>query len=222
MELAELILKYIEALIWPTVTVFVLFFFKDELSKLFDRAKKVELPGGISIEAFENKLEQAKQLEKEIKSERKPEIAQLIEKHSNDTEANKKMINLGLKPSPSGLDLNYYRQLAQTDKQLAMAGLKMDLELMIRNLAQGFGLEINMKMPISKVIKVLLDNGYIYSKQADFMKIIFQLTSYAIHGGQINEDQIESVLELGETLVDDYIAWLDWGFRNKNCIQQNL
>ncbi len=215
MEIAELILKYIEVLIWPTVTVFVLLFFKDELSKLFDRAKKVELPGGISIEAFENKLEQAQQLDKEIKSERKPEIAQLIEKHDNNTEANKKMINYGLKPSTSGLDLNYYRQLAQTDKQLAMAGLRMDLELMIRNLAQGFGLDMSEKVPIIKVIRALFDKGHINSKQADFMKIIFQLTSYAIHGGQINEDQIESVLELGETLVDDYVAWLDWGFRNE-------
>jgi len=214
MEIAELILKYIEVLIWPLVALFVIFYFKDELSKLFERAKKVELPGGISIEAFENKLEQAKKLEKEIKSERKPEIAELIKKHDNDTQANKRMIKLGLKPSPSGLDLNYYRQLAQTDKQLSMAGLRIDLELMIRNLAQGFKLKVNENTSVNKVLKVLLDKGFIHSKQSEFMKIIFQLTNYAIHGGEINEEQIDSVLELGETLVEDYVAWLDWGFEN--------
>jgi hypothetical protein len=214
MKLAELILKYIEVLIWPLVTVFILMYFKDELSKLFSRAKKVELPGGISIEAFENKLEKAKQLDREIKSERKPEITELIAKHNNETEANKRMIELGLKPSPSGLDLDYYRSLAKTDIQLAMAGLRMDLELMIRNLAQGFKIKTTDMEPINKVLKSLLDHGAVNTKQVDFMKIIFQLTNYAIHGGQINQEQVESVLELGETLVEDYVAWLDWGFQS--------
>ena len=212
MEIAELILKYVEALIWPFITGFILIRFRSELSKLFERAKKVELPGGISFEAFENKLEEAKELEKEIISERKPEVSTIIEKHNKDTQANKRMVELGLKPSPSGLDLNYYRFVAKTDKQLSMAGLRMDLELMIRNLVKGFDLTVGEKEPINKVIRVLLDNGKIYSKQADFMKIIFELTNYAVHGGQISNQQIEQVLELGQTLVDDYTAWLDWGF----------
>ena len=79
MEIAELILKYLEVLVWPFVTIFIIFLFRKELVKLFDRAKKVELPGGISIETFERKLQEAKKLDKEIKSERNPEIAQKIE-----------------------------------------------------------------------------------------------------------------------------------------------
>lgn len=214
MQIAELILRFIEAVIWPVVTIFLLFLFKDELSKLLERAKKVDLPGGISIQTFENKLKEAKQLDKEIKSERKPEIAELLKKNFDETEINKKMIELGLKPSPSGLYMDYYRELYQTDKQLAMAGLRMDLELMLRNLAKGFKLEIKERLPVTKVISSLLDKRHITYKQAEFMKIILQLTGYAVHGGQITEEQVDSMFELGETLVEDYIAWLDWGFKN--------
>lgn len=214
MEIAEIILKYIEALIWPAITVFILLYFKDELSKLFDRAKKVELPGGISIETFEDKLEEAKQLEKEIKSERKPETTAILKRQARmKSDANKKMIDLGLRPSPSGLDLNYYRELAKNDKQLAMGGLRMDLELMVRNLAKGFNLDVKTNESTSQIINQLLRNGSITSKQAEFMRVIFQLTSYAIHGGEVSDNQIESVLSLGNTLVEDYVAWLDWGFR---------
>lgn len=212
MEYAELILKYIEVAIWPVVTIFVVLRFKEELSKLFGRAKKVELPGGISIEAFESQLEQAKQLDRELKSERKPEVKALIEKNDNDTLANKRMVDLGLRPSPSGLNMGYYREIAKSDEQLAMAGLRMDLELMIRNLANGNKLEVTDIEPITKVIRSLLDKGHILSNQADFMKMIFQLTSYAVHGGEITDEQVDSVLKLGETLVEDYTAWLEWGF----------
>jgi hypothetical protein len=216
MEIAELVLKYIEALIWPAVTIFILLYFRDELSKLFDRAKKVELPGGISIETFEDKLEEAKLLEKEVRSERKPETKLYLKRESKKkSDANKRMIDLGLRPSPSGLDMNYYREIAKSDKKIAMAGLRMDLELMIRNLASGFGIKVDNKEPAQSIINKLIKTNSITTTQAEFIRAIFDLANYAIHGGEVSKDQFESVIELGDTLVEDYIAWLDWGFKKQ-------
>jgi len=213
MELAEIILKYIDTLIWPGIAIFIIIRFKNEISKLFKRAKKVELPGGISIEAFEEKLEEAKKLEQGIIAERKPEVLQILKKkNTQDSEANKRMINLGLRPSPSGLDLSYYKEVSKTDIRLAMAGLRMDLELMLRNLADGFNIESQKNESISKIINLLLGKNAILPNQAEFMRIIFQLTNYAVHGGEVTSKQFDEILELGETLVEDYIAWLDWGF----------
>lgn len=214
MELAELILKYIEALIWPSVTLFIIVRFRKEFIKLFDRAKKVQLPGGISIEAFENKLGEAKKLEQELKSERKPEIVEIIDRIPlHDSEANKRMIQLGLRPSPSGLDLDYYRQISKSDMRLAAAGLRIDFEILIRNLVKGFNIDSQPNESINSLIKKLGKRYSIHDKQTEFVKIIFELTNYALHGGEITPVQFEEVLELGETLVDDYIAWLDWNFR---------
>ena len=214
MELAELILKYIEALIWPSVTLFIIVRFRKEFIKLFDRAKKVELPGGISIEAFESKLGEAKKLEQELKSERKPEIVEIIDRiPRHDSEANKRMIQLGLRPSPSGLDLDYYRQISKSDMRLAAAGLRIEFEILIRNLIKGFKIDSQPNESINSLIGKLCKRLSIHDKQAEFVKIIFQLTNYAIHGGEITSEQFEEVIELGETLVDDYIAWLDWNFK---------
>ncbi|HDY8175660.1 TPA: hypothetical protein ACGUZ0_004200 [Vibrio vulnificus] len=40
MEIAELVLKYLEVLVWPLVVVVVLFHFKQELQELFKKALK--------------------------------------------------------------------------------------------------------------------------------------------------------------------------------------
>ena len=214
MELSELILGYIEVLIWPIITVIILIAFRKEISKLFNRAKKVDLPGGFSIEAFDDKVQEAKKIEQELITERKPEIKDLITHRSRkDSEENKRMIELGLRPSPSGLDLSYYRDLANSDIQLALAGLRMDLNLMLRNLATGYKIEVDKSDSINRMIDKLLQKNAILSSQAEFMRIIFELTNYAVHGGDLSLRRFEEVLELGQTLVDDYIAWLDWGFR---------
>jgi len=47
------------------------------------------------------------------------------------------MIKLGLAPMLSGLDIAYYRAKAETDPVLALAGLRIDLETMMRNVAVG-------------------------------------------------------------------------------------
>ena len=214
MKIAELILKYIEVLIWPIITIFIAIRFKKELIKLFGRAKKVELPGGFSIEAFEDKLNEAKKLDKELKSERNQESSEIIKQFKNTkSEANIKMVEKGLRPSPSGLDLNYYRQIAKSDVSLAAAGLRMEFELLIRNLAFGFKIDSSPQEPIVSLIKKLGARFSITDKQIEFIKIIFQLTNYAVHGGEITREQFEDVLNLGETLVDDYRAWLNWNYK---------
>lgn len=213
MEIAELILKYIEALIWPAVTVLIIFYFRDEISKLFDRTKKVNLPGGISIETFEEKLEEGQQLEKEIKSERKPAVQTYLKKQSQKKyNVNKRMLELGLKPSPSNLNMDYYREIAKNDKQLAMTGLRRDLELMVGNLANGFKIKVADNEPFQNIINKLEKESFITNKQAEFIRIISDLTNYAIHGEEISKKQFESVLELSDTLVEYYIAWLEWHF----------
>jgi len=71
------------------------------------------------------------------------------------TEANARMMKLGLAPMLSGLDVAYYRSMAETDPVLALAGLRIDLETMMRNVAIGFKLQSAPSGPIPRLLALL-------------------------------------------------------------------
>ena len=124
-----------------------------------------------------------------------------------------KMLQLGLTPSPSGLDLNYYKSISETDPRLAIVGLRSDLEIMLRNLVKGFSISIKEKDSTAKIVSLLYEDGAITSKQFEFMNTLFRIGNAAAHGIQISREQTIEILEIAEVLVKDYIAWLYWGFR---------
>ena len=216
-ELLKIILDFIGLLIWPITVIIIIMIFKKEIRKLVDKAKKLELPGGFSIETVNDEIIKAKELAVEIKTERKTEVQNIIDHYDiqNDSKANKRMIELGLDISPSGLDLNYYKKIADTDKRLALVGLRIDFEMMLKNLAKGSKIETKERESLNNIISKLLTHGKITRRQFDFINSIFKITNAAAHGAQISIEQVYEVLEIGQVLVDDYIAWLDWGFPDR-------
>jgi len=215
MEIAKLVLEYFKVLAWPITVIGILIGFRKHISNLFERTKKLELPGGISLEVFEQKIQEAKELAKKVENEERKapsDSSKEIKQISTETEANKRMIDLGLKPSPSGLQINYYYSLAETDPRLALAGLRMDLELMLKNLAKGFGVEIFDRESISKLNRKLLDKGAITNNQYQLINKLLQIANEGIHGIEITEAQANEVFDIMEILIDDYISWLSWGF----------
>jgi hypothetical protein len=215
-ELLKIILDFIGTIIWPIVILIIAIIFKKDIKKLVDKAKKLELPGGISIETVGEDINKAKELAQEIKTERKPEIQSIIDlaEKNFDSMANKRMLELRLDTSPSGLNLNYYKKIADTDKRLALVGLRVDFEMMLKNLAKGFKIDISEKESVNKIISKLLNKGAITTRQYEFINTVFRITNAATHGATISKDQVYEVLEIGQVLIDDYIAWLDWGFKN--------
>jgi len=214
-ELLKIILDFISNALWPIIILVIVFIFRTEIKKLVDKARKLELPGGISIETVSEEINKAKELAEEIKIERKPEIQRLIKKSpsNKETYANKRMTELGLILSPSGLDLDYYKKIAETDLRLSLVGLRIDFEMMLKNLAKGFNIPVSEKEPISKTISNLFKAGAISSRQYEFINTIFKITNAAAHGADITKRQVFDVLEMGQVLIDDYVAWLDWRFK---------
>ncbi|HTM98543.1 MAG TPA: hypothetical protein VL088_07370 [Pedobacter sp.] len=217
-ELLKIIFDFIGTIIWPITTFIVVLIYKKAILRLINRAKKIELPGGLSLEAIDDDIKEAKELATEIKTERKPEVQDFIDEKGTklESESNRKMIENGLIPSPSGLNLAYYNEIVEIDPRLAMVGLRIDFELMLRNLAKGFKIQIEEKEPISKVISKLLNKGAITTKQYEFINLIFRISNSAAHGSEISRWQAWEVLQMGQVLVDDYLAWLDWGFNNRS------
>lgn len=216
MEIAQLILEYVKALIWPVFAFVCVVLFRSSIAGLVPRLKNAELPGGVKFD-FQEAIEEAQQLKKEILAAPKaPDAHPKIEKPIKQTEANARMIALGLQPSPSGLDLGYYRALIEQDPNIALAGLRMELEILGRNLAKGFNIPLSPRDGSAmSIFRKLLDSGAITGLQFQLLKKIIELCNAAIHGQRVTREQAESILDTMKFLADDYIAWLSWGFPGK-------
>lgn len=217
MEIAKLILEYIQALVWPVIVIFLVSNFKKEAISILSRLESAVLPGGIQVN-LNNNIAEIKNLSNEVRetSEEKKK------KHSDVplikiSETNSRLLELGLMPSPSGLDMQYYHDLAQENPNLALAGLRMDIEILIKNLATGFRIEINkMRANTHGILKELLDKECLFESQYNLATKILHICNQAIHGAPITTDQSELVIFSAETLIEDYIAWLSWGFDERN------
>ncbi len=216
MEIAELILEYIKVLIWPVFAFACVILFRRSIVGLIPRLKNAELPGGVKFD-FQEAIEQAQQLKKEIlAAPRSPDTQPKVGKPIQLTEANARMAALGLQPSPSGLDLGYYRALIEQDPNIGLAGLRMELEILGRNLAKGFNIALSPRdVGAMNIFRKLLDNGAITNLQFQLLKKIIELCNAAIHGERVTKEQADSILDTMKFLADDYIAWLSWGFPKK-------
>jgi hypothetical protein len=187
MEIAKLVLEYVRALIWPTTVLTLSLFFRSEIKKVFARLRKAVLPGGVSID-LQEEVREVKELSEKVESaappvdrKRTPGIPQ--------TEANARMIQLGLRPSPSGLDLSYYREIAERDPILALAGLRIELETWFRNVAQGFKVDARPYDSMNRILARLRDANAVTPDQVKLARRVLSFCNQAIHGGEVSKDQ---------------------------------
>jgi hypothetical protein len=216
MEIAQLILEYIKALIWPTFGLVCLVLFRSSIAGLLPRLRNAELPGGVKLN-FQEAIEQAQRLKQDILAAPKtPETERKPGKPILQTEANARMVALGLQPSPSGLDLGYYRTLVQQDPNIGLAGLRMELEILGRNLAKGFNIPLTGRdSSAMSIFRKLSDSGAITGLQFQLLKKVIELCNAAIHGQRVTKEQADSILDTAKILADQYISWLTWGFPEK-------
>ncbi len=212
MEIAQLILEYLKVLIWPITALIALFTLRKPIIGVINRIKKADLPGGVSIDIGEQ-IATAHELAEKAQASVDPK------KHNAPTlpltEANTRMVQLGLQPTPSGLDLNYYYGLASQNPSLALAGLRMELEIIIRNLLKGFNLEVKPKESIRRSLDRLLSSNCITSEQGDFLIQILSICNEAMHTQSISKNKADEVIDLAGILLGDYLSWLEWGFQKE-------
>jgi hypothetical protein len=215
MEIARLVLDYIEALIWPIFAVVCVFLFRSSIIALFPRLTKAKFPG-VSFD-FEGAVEAGKLITKEIEAAGPPPEARDRKGVAiPQTGANARMIELGLQPSPSGLELGYYRSLIEQDPNIAMAGLRMELEILGRNLAKTFNVELsNRRDSATTIYRKLQERGAITARQFELVQTIVKLCNAAIHGQRVTREQAESILDMARVLSDQYLSWLSWGFPDR-------
>jgi hypothetical protein len=195
MEIAKLILEYLRTLVWPTTVLVLSLLFRREITRVVARLRKAVLPGGFSVDLQEEVLE-VRQLSEKVQS------APPSEKHRATpsiplTEANARMMKLGLAPTLSGLDISYYRARVATDPVLALAGLRIDLETLARNLAVGFKLEPSGSL--YTLLGRLKESGAITLDQAHLGLKISKVCNEAMHGQLASREEAEDSHQRGRS-----------------------
>ena len=105
MEVAKLVLEYLRVLIWPVAVVTICLTFRRQVVALLNRIRHAELPGGFAVD-IEQEIEDAKALSAKVQEQPPPPDKNRGRASIPLTEANARMMKLGLHPSPSGLDIS--------------------------------------------------------------------------------------------------------------------
>ena len=212
MEIAKLVLEYLRVLIWPGVAIGVSLIFRKPLIALLERVRHAELPGGVAIDLAEQ-IKDAKVLSTKVQ-ETPPPPERRTGPAIPLTEANSRMIQLGLRPSPSGLDMSYYRNLAKQDPNVALAGLRIEIDVLARNLARGFKVPVAERDSGVRLLRTLHSVGAITADQMELATKLLQVCNAAIRGTPVSQEAAMSVLDSAEVLADQYLSWLSWGFED--------
>lgn len=215
MEPAKLIVEFVKVIIWPVVTIVVLNYFKEETKSLLKRLASIKV-GDKAVEFFKSEIIQAQKLSAEVAAEPSPhqdKIEQLSHKGQMPIQdVNAQMMKYGLQPSPSGLDLAYYRDLAYRDPKLSLAGLRIELEIIGRNLAKGFNIPLGRDLSVRTIFSTLAENQAITSKQYLLAEAVIGLSDKALDGATVSVPDAIAVIDSAKVLRDEYLAWLSWGF----------
>jgi hypothetical protein len=210
-EVAKLVVEYLRVLIWPAVAIIICLVFRRHVINLLNRIRHAELPGGVAVD-LDQEIREVKALSVQIqekppspdKKQGRPAIPL--------TEANARMIQLGLRPSPSGLDMSYYRNLAERDPNVALAGLRIEIDIMAGNLAKGFHVLMSDRDYGGRLIRKLYDSGALTSEQMQLTMKVLKVCNAAVHGTSLSREEADDVINSAEVLSDQYLIWLSWGF----------
>jgi hypothetical protein len=211
-EVAKLILEYLKVLVWPLITLSIAATYRTELVAILGRLKKAGLPGGVSLDFAEEAKEIRYLSDQVLALPSKPEAKGHPTIPLND--ANARMISLGLQPSPSGLDMEYYRTLAAQDPNIALAGLRIEIDILARNLAKGFKVAVSPRESGLRLLRHLLEADAIDKTQFDLVEKVARVCNAAAHGNPVSREQADSVITSAAVLSKQYLEWLSWGFED--------
>jgi len=170
------ILITIAHLIWPTlsidaITVFLLFIAL--LPWVAPLIKSLEFPGGWKVE-FQD-IQSVKQ---------KAEEAGLLE-------VEKKVPDLE----------RTYIQISDQDPNLALAGLRIEIEKRLLQIATSHDLFVE-RASVSKLLRILGDRGILTKEERIVLSDLIHILNSAVHGANVDRETAEFAIEMGTRLLD--------------------
>jgi hypothetical protein len=94
-----------------------------------------------------------------------------------------------------------YRTLIEQDPNLALAGLRIDIERKLRTLMGVIDPDNSLK-PLSQVVEIIGSRGLFTKGQTQAMHGILKRLNIAVHGGRVPVKDATEVIQMGSRLLD--------------------
>jgi hypothetical protein len=163
-------------LIWPNLkidTIALALLFAAAIPWLLPLFKEIEFPGGLKLEFQE--LQAAEQ--------RAAQVGLLAE----------------APPPASARYERSFEMIADEDPNLALAGLRIEIEKRLNRLAQDAG--VAKKMSVGQSLRVLGDKGILTHEQSTVLNDMVWLLNSAVHGATVDQKSTRWALEVGPRLL---------------------
>jgi hypothetical protein len=214
LALWQLLNQIFSTLIWPITLLTLALIFRKSLANLLSNIRRAELPWGSGALEFSQEAAQlnadANLPDPDRQGRETPALPAELAINYNTIQ-----LERGLRPTASGLDLNYFRNLVLGDPNLALAALRMEIETVITNIAEGSEFPIRDGDGAGRNLRALLERNLITNQQFETTRRILDLCNRAIHGVRVDATTALAVIEAAEPLLEDYKAWLYWNWPDR-------
>lgn len=96
-----------------------------------------------------------------------------------------------------------WRSYISQDANIGVAGLRMEIERLLRKLAQRAGVEGMDSYPnISQLTRLLHGKGVLSSEEMDAVMRVLHIGNRAVHGEEISRETAEIIADLGDRVLD--------------------
>jgi len=201
MDIARLVLEYVKVLAWPLVVATGFLVFRRELRALVATLQHIKLPGGAELD-WQRQLQATEQAAERVEATQAPELppgeplrVQLIQQ----------IYDHGFLRSPSDYNFSYYRDMAERDPNLALAGLRMELERMLQNLMKVYHID-RPSATAGTVVHLLYGRQMLTQEESELLASIIKVTNQAVHGQDVSKDAALRVIDSAEVFRDAYLV----------------
>ena len=206
MEAAKIVLEFVNVLVWPIVVLLGFVLFKSELRALARSLQTVKLPGGTELD-WQKKVKAVEEAADKV--EALPKSQQTPDSLNESHELSRRLELLGLFSSPSKYDFEYYQQIAKQDPNLALAGLRMELERMLQNMARSVGLKYDERRTSpGRFSGLLRSEGILEEEEYQLIRSIINVANAALHGQDVSTNDAIRTIRSAEAYLDTYIPFM--------------
>ena len=101
---------------------------------------------------------------------------------------------------PSDFRQSLYQSVANEDPNLALAGLRIEIEKRVRNIAESKNIEAD-KIPVGRLLGNLMQQKIITGEERKVIQDLIGLLNRAVHGAEVDDRAAQWALDIGPRIL---------------------
>jgi hypothetical protein len=128
----------------------------------------------------------------------------LVELSIKNAIESKKTDKSPYKPQFAVFDLSSVKELIGSDRVLALAALRIEIEKKLRLAANQYGIPPRDNKTTIKLLQFLMQKGVFPTEQIEAIRHIQRMCNEAIHGFEVSQAEAEKIVELADKLNESF------------------